>query len=414
MAGLKRLFSDSVIYGVSNAVYSALPILLLPFLTVYLPKSEYGIYANFTMAFSLLSALVSYSVPASVSVYFYGKEFNVKKLVSSGLMVSVLITVGLFSVGVLAENFASSHLGLPAFLLLYAVVYSFLDTLFQTALGWWRMEHKPWLYLAYRVARMLIELGLTFYLVINFSQTWEARVISNIAAVLVLAVPIIAFLKRIKLLEFKLDRPSLVELTKFNAGNATHVLGSVLINYLDVFLITAFLGFSSSGEYAVAYQIGMGVSLLTNSFNQAYVPWLFKNLSEKSISQKRMIKLMVMISAAFFSSGGVLFILSPFLYNVFIGVDYTYESKVVFWIIAGFVVNGIYKLAINFLFFHKRMKVISGLTITAATVNFILNLWLIPKLGIQGAALATFVAFGIQALLAFLLLKRSFKLIWGK
>ena len=54
-----------------------------------------------------------------------------------------------------------------------------------------------------------------------------------------------------------------------------------------------------------------------------------------------------------------------------------------------------YQFPVNFEFFHKKTKIIAVGTFSAAIVNIILNMFLIPKSGMYGAALATAVSYGL-------------------
>ncbi len=49
-----------------------------------------------------------------------------------------------------------------------------------------------------------------------------------------------------------------------------HSIGSYIISFSDRFIILYYLDVKQVGIYAVAYQIGMIMSFINNSFNQAW------------------------------------------------------------------------------------------------------------------------------------------------
>ncbi|MGB5354872.1 MAG: polysaccharide biosynthesis C-terminal domain-containing protein, partial [Woeseia sp.] len=78
--------------------------------------------------------------------------------------------------------------------------------------------------------------------------------------------------------------------------------------------------------------------------------------------------------------------------------DYLEVEPLVLLIALGFLMNGLYFIAVNVLYAAGRTKTVAVSVAAAAVLNIALNLMLIPPLGLVGAAIATFVAYGALAL----------------
>ena len=77
---------------------------------------------------------------------------------------------------------------------------------------------------------------------------------------------------------------------------------------------------------------------------------------------------------------------------------YAEVEGLVLLIALGFLLNGLYFIAVNVLYAGEQTRLVAWSVAGAAALNAALNLALIPALGLAGAALATFVAYGALAL----------------
>ncbi|MDX1739881.1 MAG: polysaccharide biosynthesis C-terminal domain-containing protein, partial [Rhodothermales bacterium] len=91
-----------------------------------------------------------------------------------------------------------------------------------------------------------------------------------------------------------------------------------------------------------------------------------------------------------------------------LGVDpfYLGIKSVVLPVAAGFWFYGLYHVAANVLYGLERTRTIAGFVLAAAVLNLVLNFFLIPRLGVVGAAVATTVAFATLAIGTVLMTER--------
>jgi len=87
---------------------------------------------------------------------------------------------------------------------------------------------------------------------------------------------------------------------------------------------------------------------------------------------------------------------------------YAVVGRLIPWIIGGYLLHAFFGLFHLALIEGKKTKFILFASATAFTLNLALNLWWIPILGMYGAAYATLVAYGAEALLTYFYAQRVF------
>jgi O-antigen/teichoic acid export membrane protein len=77
---------------------------------------------------------------------------------------------------------------------------------------------------------------------------------------------------------------------------------------------------------------------------------------------------------------------------------YAGASAILPWVIAGMVVDGTSSMLGAGLFIHRKTRIIMGIVVSGALLNLVLNIVLVPRIGILGAAIATLVSYAVIAL----------------
>ena len=75
------------------------------------------------------------------------------------------------------------------------------------------------------------------------------------------------------------------EALNFGVPLIPHVIGGFSIAAADRFIINEKLGLAAAGIYLVAVQLGMGMGLIADACNKAFVPWLYEQLKLDDFGQ---------------------------------------------------------------------------------------------------------------------------------
>ncbi|WGK64718.1 lipopolysaccharide biosynthesis protein [Croceiramulus getboli] len=387
-----KLFQDTLIYGLTNALYTGLPLLLLPFLVVTLKPEDYGYVDLFRSISMVLVPVLGLSTVQSIGRFYFDLDKATFKNFVSSIHIFLLCTT---SVGLLITFFISPYLS-PIFsnLLIACILYFLFHQYIESLLIIYRITNKPKVYLVMRVGQVVVELLLLFaaYILLE-TIDWKFRVFPTILASMILA--FVAF-KKFKDLGYSLNfsKRLLQKALIYSSPLIVHMVAGYALNIGDRFFIKYYLSDEDLGNYAVAYQIGMSINFFYTSFNLAWTPTYFKWMKEKKVAAIMKVKRVIFISLPLL--GVVVLVSWLVISELFINdTSYSVSNELVAIIILSYVLYSLYKFNANFFLFKKLTDKLSKYSLTAAIVSVILNIVLIPSLGIMGAGLSTFFSFAV-------------------
>ena len=169
----------------------------------------------------------------------------------------------------------------------------------------------------------------------------------------------------------------------------------------DRYLVTYFLGLGQVGVYSAACSIGNLIQLFVSPLQLILLPELSKLFDEDKIDQVRIYMshslryfLLITIPAVF----GLSALAKPLL-GIFTTQDFLSGWLVIPIIALSGLLAGIFQIFVNIMFLVKETKSTTYINIVAAVSNVLLNLLLIPSIGIIGAALSTLISYFLMIVL---------------
>lgn len=399
-----NLLYGTVIYLGSNILNAAIPFVLLPVLTRYLTPAEYGEVAMFQALLGALGAFVGLGVVGAASRKYYDDGCTNEEMAGYiGTCFQVLIIssiVVLIPVYIVRENL-SVWLGLDKLWVSWAVALSVFMVLVNMRLGQWQIRKKAGKFAAMQVAKSVLEMALSLLFVVVLLFGSDGRISAQILAAVFFSILAIWLLRRDGLLRIKVWNTNYYkEIMKYGIPLIPHVGGAFLLASADRFVISAELGISDAGVYMVAVQVAMGAALIFDAINKAYVPWLFEKLKENKLYQKkRIVKytylwFLVILIGAFAG-----FFAGPPLVTLLAGPGYEKAGDIIGWLLLGQSFGGMYLMVTNYIFYSRRTGLLSLVTVTSGMINFILLLFFVKLIGLEGAAIAFAIAMAVQFLL---------------
>ena len=156
MASLKKLFSDSVVYGLSSIVGRFLNYLLVPLYTYHISAASggYGVVTNVYAYTALLLVILTFGMETTF-FYFANKEGSDSKSVFSTALGAVGSVGGIFVLMVLALlgpiSVAMGYEAHPEYIAVMAIVVA-LDAFQAILFARLRFENKAWKFAALKLA----------------------------------------------------------------------------------------------------------------------------------------------------------------------------------------------------------------------------------------------------------------------
>ncbi len=306
---------------------------------------------------------------------------------------------------------SSLPLGLPW---MYAALVSGMGKyviLVQLAL--WQMQSEALRYGLFQFLSTVSLIGLTLVNVVVFRLGWAGCVRAHLTTYLLFGGVALFTLIRRGMVRPKWDLPSIRHALGYGGPLVPHNLGSWAINMMDRLIILRLMGPAETGIYSFGYQFGMALSLIQNSFNQAYVPWLFTKLKEAAPGVKReLVRLTYAYGLSILSIAMLMGLLGPWLIRRMGTPAYASAQGIVLWVSLAYALNGMYKMVSNYIFYLQKTYLLAITTFTAAGLNLYFTLRWVKAYGAIGAAYATTLAFGTSFLMVWAMSDRGFPMPW--
>jgi O-antigen/teichoic acid export membrane protein len=180
--------------------------------------------------------------------------------------------------------------------------------------------------------------------------------------------------------------------------------------WTDSIMIGALLDVENVGLYNAAATLAGFLAIAPEMFMQLFIPLISKSLSQKKgILIMNLTKQITKWIYAINLPVVVCLIFFPGVFlNIFFGAEYLVAENTLRILALGAlfsVFSGMFSGMLNIKMKSKRVLFV---LILAGILNIILNFLLIPKYGINGAALATIVSWGLFAIILFFYIKKEY------
>jgi O-antigen/teichoic acid export membrane protein len=360
---------------------------------------------QYTLAILLPTILYTFfNSGLSIStVYFIGQnKYSDSEVFHSNFFISILLSLFSISVGLIIVYFLSDYFfaNISFKLLLYVLMIIpliFIQKILHSFL------HSKENFSKLNLVVILNQLGLLFFSLLfiwllNLSVL--GAVLSFACTQLLMAIVSYFIIKKEYNLAFSLNfsasylKESLVFGLK---GHASNIL-TFLSYRVDVFLIAYFIDDVSVGIYSIAVLLVERVWLIP----QAVSSVLFARISNlKTDLEKTNFTAFASRNTIFLTSmsGIVLAIFSPWLIEILFGAEFNQSVTPFIYMIPGVILFSLSKILANDFVGRGFPQVNSYIALVVALVNIVLNIVLIPDFGLKGAAIATSICYGIDAVI---------------
>lgn len=186
---------------------------------------------------------------------------------------------------------------------------------------------------------------------------------------------------------------------------------ATFFNYrLDVFIVNYLLNPAQVGLYAVGVMASESLWQLPHAAATALFPRTARTIGAGADEFTCLVLRQVLLSACVL--GVAMALASPVLIPLIFGADFTPSVAVIFWILPGTIALAAGKVMCADLAARGKVEHISLFALATLIVTVGLDLLLVPRMGIRGAALASSIAYLVDAALIAIALKWVLKVSW--
>jgi len=265
---------------------------------------------------------------------------------------------------------------------------------------------------------VLLRLIITFLLIILLLKfiSFEQFVILNSSIYVIPTLILLIYL--IKIGEFSLTFKKIAIskkyqkiLIQYSIFMYINNLGILLISNLDIMMIAKYLGLSQTGVYSTIFFVVSAILIPFKSIVKISIPivaeqWKYKRMDEMEILYKKVSSVSLLIGSFFFL---IIWLNVDFLFAL-PGKEFLTGKWVFFFLMLGRL-TGMY-CGINSVIFltSKKYKFEAFFTLFMIFAIYFLNLWLIPLLGMVGAAISTGITIIIYNLVRLIFIFKVYKI----
>lgn len=419
MSTLKKLASQTAVYGLSSILGRLLNYLLVPLYTnIFLPE-EYGVVTELYAYVAFFAVILTYGMETAFFRYSQKDDVNQNKVYETSL-ISIIITTSFFLlIGFLMTNKIAEFLRyekfewyIQCFMMVLAI-----DAITAIPFARLRAQNKALKFASIRLANIFVNIALNiFFLVLcPMWQSSYAELIKYfynpnmgvgyifIANLIASVVTLILLIPEFKL-KFEFDKTLLNDLLKYAipllfvglAGMVNETADRVMLKYL---LPNGSNVMAQTGIYGACYKISIIMTIFIQTFKYAAEPFFFSHAKNKGAEQ-----LYADVMKYFVIACAIIF-LATLLYldivKFFVGEKYWEGLPIVPILLLANWFLGIY---FNLTVWYKLTNKTSygaAISLFGAGLTIVCNIILIPKLGYYGAAWTTLICYAGMMILSY-------------
>ena len=406
LSELRGLAKETAIYGLSTVLGRMLGFLLTPLFTHLLLPTESGVVQTVYSCVGFLA--VVYALGLDVAYLRLGRKDGKPDDGSFTAALGAVVALAA-SVSILLHVFAApaaAAIGIPvesAVVVRYAAWILAIDAAALIPYTELRGSHRAVSYAAVKLFNIALTLVLSWVFVRRLQMGVRGVFLANLIA----SGASLAMLAPVLLARLAVPDPARLRgLLVFGLPLAVAGLGSMAVQVADRPLMVRLAGpggLAMSGIYGSCYKLGIFMMLLVNMFDQAWKPFVLERAESLGVDRLIARVLTYFAVIACWAFLGVAFFVDAFVKNplfgghALFGPAYWSGLGVVPVVTLGYLFNGLYYVMLAPLMIDKRMASVGMATWVGALINVVLNILVIPRWGMMGAAWATCAAYAAMA-----------------
>ena len=399
MAGLGsqlgRLGKHSAIYGLGGLIQRFLAVLLLPVYTRYLTPSDYGTVETLIALTTALVIVLRLGMPnAFIRFYFDSKDPDQRRVI---LRTSFWFTMGVATLGLIGGVALSPEISTLLFgsdddatVVAAAFVGLWAQMNWEQMLSLFRVEERSVAYVSASLANIGVTITATLVLVVQLDKGPLGVIVGNFIGTLFVYILLLGY--RREQLGLQFDRRLFREMNRFGLPLVPSALMLWVTNLSDRFFLLKLADTDEVGLYSVGVRIASAMALALTAFRTAWPAFAYSIDDEGEAKRTYAWVLTYVVVFMSWAATG-LALLSPWLVEWIAAPAFSSSSEVVGPLAFSVVLFSGYVVIAIGLGRTKRTQFNWVITGAAAIVNVSLNLFLIPRYGMMGAAIATLAAY---------------------
>lgn len=401
----KKFIADTAFYIIAQLLVRLQGFFILPIFAQMVGVEGYGVYTQITISIGLLLPFVSFRLETAAVRFLAGEE-NPLRL--RNRFYTLLLFVTLISVAVSILLNAAADIG--ALLLLGDSAYTDLVALSSLLLvisvltdnlrNYYRIIQRIKIVSIISIIQAGAEL-LAILIAVHQGYGVKGAIWASIGVQAVVSFVLLIAIST-QLRGFGIDIQGLREMLAYSMPLMPNGLMNWVVNYADRIVIVQFLGHVALGAYSASYTFGAIINFLIVPVNFVLFPFLTRlwNANEKEEVRRYFVYVTRYYLLLALPVCVVVAMVSQRLLHYFASDDFETSRLLVFWITLGFVFNGLFQINVYAFHLVYKTRYVLFILLFGSLANALLNILLVPIIGLDGAAFATAVTFLFMGFIA--------------
>jgi O-antigen/teichoic acid export membrane protein len=397
----KKLISHGSIYFAGNLMMRGVSFIMLPIYTRYLTPGDFGMIELLVMTIDLVGILLGLRVGQAIFRYYheYREPRDKHEVVSTSLyLVGILNLVGIALILFFAQPLSILVFGNDGqkFLLMIFSITLFFHAYIEIPMIFIRILERPWLYVCFGTAKLVIQLGLNIYFVVVRQMGIEGIIYSAVISGGIMASVLIGHTLMHTGIGWSLRKAG--QLVRFSLPMVATSLISFYITFGDRYFLRAYATMDEVGIYALGYKFGFLMAfIISGPFINIWDSEKY-NIYARDDARKLYHSVFLLYSAAILLFLVATSLLVEDVLKIMADPSFWRAHQIVPLILIAYAFNAWYGFTNMGILISKKTVEMTYGTIIAALVATVGYLILIPVWQGTGAAITTILAFGSRCL----------------
>lgn len=434
LSPLKKLVSQTAIYGLSSILGRLLNYLLVPLYTrIFIPQ-EYGVVTEMYAYISFLIVIFTYGMETA---YFrFAEKEQDKENVYNTSLLSLLFSSTLLSGGIIyfSQSIADflQYTNHKEYVIWFALILG-LDAVVAIPFAKLRQENKAILFASFKLINICVNIWFNLFFLILCPYLLKNNIgvdylsvfyhkeigvgyifISNFIAS---GITLLLFLPRLLKINLKIDFLLWKKIFRYAYPLIIVGMAGIINETMDRILLKYLLPFSHEenlaqiGIYGACYKLSLMMTIFIQAFRFAAEPFFFKQSNESNAKE-----IYAKVMNYFVIAGCILFLGVMLFVDVikfFIGEKYHEGLHIVPILLMANLCLGIYY---NLSIWYKltdKTNLGAWISIGGAIITLVLNYLWIPTMGYTGSARATFACYFLMMIASYFIGQKHYHVHYG-
>lgn len=412
MALIEKLKSSSLVrssfwYTIGNFFIKGITFITIPLFTNIMTVEEYGLVNNYTAIASIFAIFVGLSLNGAINNANFEYKEDIKGFMSSILFLSTLSFVAFLILGNAYFYFQNDFFELSQTIFNLMIFQSFGNFLVNFLSAYFTINVQYFKFLLLSIFSTVLNIGLSIVLMFTLfdGDRYLGRVMGSSGAFILVGLLIyfVIMLKGKKIINITYWKFAL----KISLPLIPHSLSNILLSQFDRIMVNSYSGSFDAGIYSYIYNLGVVLSVIWASTNNAWVPWFYGEMEKKDYGKIKKTSNYYMI--LFGAVTLVCMLLLIDIAKIMAPAEYVVGIPLIIPILLGYYFQFLYSLPVNVEFFKKKTTYIAIGTVASAIINIVLNSIFIPIYGYMAAGYTTVVTYFFLFIFHYFLAKKIMK-----